>query len=156
MRKNAKNCPPRPKKPFRRRDTRTLLRGASLRKFPKKWKNEFQQLNKIGFNYLELIYDRDQSPLNPLTNKKLNHKKISKIINKTSIKKVYAIGNDIKETFYAIDRKKRGRILRNKNEIYHLIKNDLNNNDHLMIKASNSTGLNSVALNIKKGKIYAL
>ena len=57
---------------------------------------------------------------------------------------------------YAIDRKKRGRILRDKNEIYHLIKNDLNNNDHLMIKASNSTGLNSVALNIKKGKIYAV
>ena len=84
------------------------------------------------------------------------HKKMSKIINKTSIKKVYVIGKDIKETFYAIDRKKRGRILRDKNEIYHLIKNDLNNNDHLMIKASNSTGLNSVALNIKKGKIYAV
>ena len=84
------------------------------------------------------------------------HKKMSKIINKTSIKKVYVIGKDIKETFYAIDRKKRGRILKDKNEIYHLIKNDLNNNDHLMIKASNSTGLNHVALNIKKGKIYVV
>jgi len=87
---------------------------------------------------------------------KILHKKMSKIINKTSIKKVYVIGKHIKETFYAIDRKKRGRILRNKNEIYQLIKNDLNNNDHLMIKASNSTGLNSVAANIKKGKIYAI
>jgi len=37
-----------------------------------------------------------------------------------------------------------------------LIKNDLNNNDHLMIKASNSTGLNTIAANIKKGKIYAI
>ena len=35
------------------------------------------------------------------------HKKMSKIINKTSIKKVYVIGKDIKETFYAIDRKKK-------------------------------------------------
>ena len=87
---------------------------------------------------------------------KILHKKMSKIINKTSIKKVYVIGKHIKETFYAIDRKKRGRILRDKNEIYQLIKNDLNNNDHLMIKASNSTGLNSVAANIKKGKIYAI
>nr|MBC8302626.1 UDP-N-acetylmuramoyl-tripeptide--D-alanyl-D-alanine ligase [Pelagibacterales bacterium] len=87
---------------------------------------------------------------------KILHKKMSKIINKTSIKKVYVIGKHIKETFYAIDRKKRGRILRNKNEIYQLIKNDLNNNDHLMIKASNSTGLNSVVANIKKGKIYAI
>ena len=87
---------------------------------------------------------------------KILHKRISKIINKTSIKKVYVIGNYIKETFYGINRKKRGRILRNKDEIYELIKNDLNNNDHLMIKASNSTGLNSVTLNIKKGKIYAV
>ena len=87
---------------------------------------------------------------------KILHKKMSKIINKTSIKKVYVIGKHIKETFYAIDRKKRGRILRDKNEIYQLIKNDLNNNDHLMIKASNSTGLNSGAANIKKGKIYAI
>jgi len=87
---------------------------------------------------------------------KILHKKMSKIINKTSIKKVYVIGKHIKETFHAIDRKKRGRILRDKNEIYQLIKNDLNNNDHLMIKASNSTGLNIVATNIKKGKIYAV
>ena len=45
---------------------------------------------------------------------------------------------------------------RNKDEIYELIKNDLNNNDHLMIKASNSTGLNTIASNIKKGKVYAI
>ena len=81
---------------------------------------------------------------------------MSKIINKPSIKKVYVIGKHIKETFYTIDSKKRGRILRDKKEIYHLIKNDLNNNDHLMIKASNSTGLNSIASNIKKGKMYAI
>ena len=87
---------------------------------------------------------------------KLLHKKVSKIINKTSIKKVYVIGNYIKETFYGINRKKRGRILRNKDEIYELIKNDLNNNDHLMIKASNSTGLNTIASNLKKGKLYAI
>ena len=84
------------------------------------------------------------------------HKKMSKIINKTSIKKVYVVGKHIKETFYNINIKKRGRILKDKSEIYKLIKNNLNNNDHLMIKASNSTGLNSVVANIKKGKIYAV
>ena len=87
---------------------------------------------------------------------KILHKKISKIINKTSIKKVYVIGKHVKETFFSIDKKKRGRILLDKSEIYQLIKNELNNNDHLMIKASNSTGLNSIASNIKKGKIYAI
>ena len=87
---------------------------------------------------------------------KILHKKISNIINKTSIKKVYVTGKYIKETFYSINKKKRGRILRDKNEIYQLIKNDLNNNDHLMIKASNSTGLNIITKNIKKGRINAL
>ena len=87
---------------------------------------------------------------------KILHKEISKIINKTSIKKVYVIGKHIKETFYGIKRKKRGEILRNKNEIYELIKGKLNNNDHLMIKASNATGLNIVASNIKKGRIHVI
>ena len=87
---------------------------------------------------------------------KILHKSISKIINKTTIKKVYVIGDHIKETFHGVNRKKRGQILRNKDEIYELIKNNLNNNDHLMIKASNSTGLNSIVSNIKKGKIYAI
>jgi len=87
---------------------------------------------------------------------KILHKQASKIINKTSIKKVYVTGKHIKETFYGINRKKRGRILKNKNEIYELIKNDLNNNDHLMIKASNLTGLNYIASNIRKGKINVI
>ncbi len=87
---------------------------------------------------------------------KVLHKQAAKIINKTSIKKVYVIGKHIKETFYGINSKKRGSIMNNKNEIYQLIKNQLKNNDHLMIKASNSTGLNIVASNIKKGKINAI
>ena len=62
----------------------------TLNLFPKKWKNEFQQLNKVGFNYLELIYDRDLNPSNPLINKKLNYKKISKIIKN----KIYSINLD--------------------------------------------------------------
>jgi len=37
-----------------------------------------------------------------------------------------------------------------------LIKNTLNNNDYLMIKGSNSTGLNSLVNQIKTGKINAL
>ena len=84
------------------------------------------------------------------------HKNISKIINKSSISKVYVIGNYIKETYYGIERKKRGRILSNKNEIYKLIKYELNNNDHLMVKASNSTGLNNIIARIKKGYNYAI
>ncbi len=84
------------------------------------------------------------------------HRNIAKIINKTSIDKVYVYGKDIKETYYAISPDKRGKILNNINEIYNLIKNDLNNNDYLMIKGSNSTGLNKFVTKIKKARINAL
>ena len=84
------------------------------------------------------------------------HRNIAKIINKTSINKIYVYGKDIKETYYAISQHKRGKILNNINEIYNLIKNELNNNDYLMIKGSNSTGLNKFTAKIKKEKINAL
>ena len=87
---------------------------------------------------------------------KIFHRNIAKIINKTSIDKVYVYGKDIKETYYAISPDKRGKILSNINEIYNLIKNDLNNNDYLMIKGSNSTGLNKFVTKIKKERINAL
>ena len=44
---------------------------------------------------------------------------------------------------------KKGKILRNKSEIFNLIKNDLNNNDYLMVKASNATGFNKIVKNLK-------
>ena len=51
---------------------------------------------------------------------------------------------------------KKGLILKNKSQITDLIKNNINNNDYLMIKGSNSTGLNKLTNNIKTGKINAL
>ena len=47
-------------------------------------------------------------------------------------------------------------IIKRKSQIIDLIKNNLNNNDYLMIKGSNSTGLNSLTNQIKIGKINAL
>jgi murE/murF fusion protein len=41
-------------------------------------------------------------------------------------------------------------ILNNNSEIINLIKNDLNNNDYLMVKASNATGFNMM-INSMKG-----
>ena len=40
--------------------------------------------------------------------------------------------------------------------IINLIKNNINNNDYLMIKGSNSTGLHSLASSLKKGNLHAL
>ena len=44
---------------------------------------------------------------------------------------------------------KKGRILDSNSQIINLIKNHLNNNDYLMIKASNATGFNKMVNNLK-------
>jgi murE/murF fusion protein len=78
------------------------------------------------------------------------------VINSSKIDNVYVYGKNIKHTFKKITRKKKGLILRDKNEIISLIKNNINNNDYLMIKGSNSTGLHSLASSLKKGNLNAL
>lgn len=84
------------------------------------------------------------------------HIEIGKCINKTSLKNVNVIGSQVKSTFNSLNKSKRGIIIKKKSQIIDLIKNNLNNNDYLMIKGSNSTGLNSLTNQIKMGKINAL
>ena len=84
------------------------------------------------------------------------HIEIGKSINKTSLKNVNVIGKHVKWAFINLNKNKRGVIIKKKSQIIHLIKNCLNNNDYLMIKGSNSTGLNSLTAQIKTGKINAL
>ena len=84
------------------------------------------------------------------------HSTISRSINKTSINYVNVIGKHITETYKNIDNNKKGIILKKKSQIIDLIKNNINNNDYLMIKGSNSTGLNKLTNALKGGKINAL
>ena len=84
------------------------------------------------------------------------HIEIGKIINKTSLKNVNVIGEHVKWVFNNINKDKRGINIKKKSQIFDLIKNNLNNNDYLMIKGSNSTGLNILTNQIKTGKIHAL
>ena len=84
------------------------------------------------------------------------HQKMSTIINSTSIDKVNVFGKHIKETYKNIHIKKKGLILKEYSQIFDLIKNNINNNDYLMIKGSNSTGLFSLVNSLKKGNIHAL
>ena len=77
------------------------------------------------------------------------HLSIAKIINNTKLDKVFVIGSNVLFAYNSISKKKKGRILMNKSQIIDLIKNDLNNNDYLMVKASNATGLNKIVREIK-------
>jgi len=84
------------------------------------------------------------------------HKLISNIINKTKINQVYVIGKYIKETFKGLKQNKKAKILNNRFGIFDLINNNFNNNDYLMIKGSNSTGLHKIAKNLKQRGFNAI
>ena len=84
------------------------------------------------------------------------HKLISKIINKTKINQVYVVGKYIKKTFGGLKPNKKAKILHNKLDIFDLINKDLNNNDYLMIKGSNSTGLHKITTNLKQRISHAI
>ena len=77
------------------------------------------------------------------------HKSIGAIINRTKIDKVFVKGNKVLYIYNSILKSKRGKILHNNAQIINLIKNDLNNNDYLMVKASNGTGFNKIVNNLK-------
>ena len=84
------------------------------------------------------------------------HKELSKTINKSDVDKVFVYGKHIKETFHSISRNKRGKIFNNLKEANTHFCNIINNNDLLMVKGSNATGLNRFSKNIKKGQISAI
>ncbi len=77
------------------------------------------------------------------------HQSIVPIINRTNIDKVFVRGNKISHIFNSILKSKRGKILNNHSEIVDFINNQVNNNDYLMIKASNATGFNKIVNNLK-------
>ncbi len=80
------------------------------------------------------------------------HIQSAKFINSSSIDKVHIYGEKIKYTYKNIIKKKQGSVINNKKQIFNLLVNELNNNDYLMIKGSNSTGLNKFTNELKMKK----
>ena len=72
------------------------------------------------------------------------HIKIAKYINNTKVNKTHIYGKYIKHTFNKLKPQIKGKILNNKMDIYNLINKELPNNSLLMVKGSNSTGLNKI------------
>ena len=83
------------------------------------------------------------------------HIEAAKCINDSKIDKVYVYGKDIIETFNKIKPQKSGKILNSKKDILNFMINDIKNGEYLMIKGSNSTGLNKISQSLKVGKINA-
>ena len=79
------------------------------------------------------------------------HKELSKVVNKSDLDKVFVYGKYIRETFKHLLNHKKGKVFNNLIEANDYFKKFINNNDLLMIKGSNATGLNQFSKNIKKG-----
>ena len=84
------------------------------------------------------------------------HKDLSSVINKSDIDKVFVYGKHIRETYDLIHKSKRGKVFYKLQDAYYYFRENIHNNDLLMIKGSNATGLNKFSKNIKKGQISAL
>ena len=84
------------------------------------------------------------------------HKALSREINKSDIDKVFVYGKYIKETFNSLSENKKGKIFNNLEEAHDHFSKIVHNNDILMVKGSNATGLNLFSKNIKKGQISVI
>ena len=77
------------------------------------------------------------------------HESLSSVINRTNIDKVYVRGREILHLYNRISKSKKGSVLVGKSQIKDLIEKKLDNNDFLMIKASNATGFNKIVKELK-------
>jgi MurE/MurF fusion protein len=84
------------------------------------------------------------------------HRSLSRLINKSDIDKVFVYGHNIKETFNFLSKSKKGIIFKNLKDAYIHFNQIIKNNDLLMVKGSNATGLNLFSKNIKKEQFSAL
>jgi len=79
------------------------------------------------------------------------HEDISKVINNSDIDKVFVKGKEIIFTYKHLNKNKRGNILQNNEDIDISLSKMISNNDYLMIKGSNATGLNNFSKKMIKG-----
>ena len=84
------------------------------------------------------------------------HRDLSQVINRSDVDKVFVYGKYIRETFNFLSKNKKGKVFNNLGEAYNHFHKILHNNDLLMIKGSNATGLNRFSKNIKKGQISVI
>ena len=79
------------------------------------------------------------------------HKNLSKVINNSDIDKVYIKGINTLTTYKNLSKKKRGNIFQQEEDMDFTLNNIIANNDYLMIKGSNATGLNNLSKKIIRG-----
>ena len=79
------------------------------------------------------------------------HEELSKVINNSDIDKVFIKGKKTIFTYKHLNKDKRGNILQDDEDIDLSLSKMISNNDYLMIKGSNATGLNNFSKKMIKG-----
>ncbi len=79
------------------------------------------------------------------------HRNLSKVINTSDIDKVFIKGSKTLTTYQNIKKDKRGNIFHTEEDVDFTFNNIIANNDYLMIKGSNATGLNNLSKRMIKG-----
>ena len=79
------------------------------------------------------------------------HENLSKVINSSDIDKVFIKGKKTIFTYKHINKAKRGNILQHEEDIDFSLGKTISNNDYVMIKGSNATGLNNFSKRMIRG-----
>ena len=109
--------------------------------------SSFNSIKKEKFKKYLLLGDMLE-----LGNKsELMHKNLSKVINNSDIDKVFIKGLNTLTTYKNLTKKKRGNIFQREEDVDFTFNKIIANNDYLMIKGSNATGLNNLSKKIIKG-----
>ena len=84
------------------------------------------------------------------------HQQLSKVINNSDIDKVFIKGKKALTTYKNILKAKRGNIFQQEEDVDFTLNNIIANNDYLMIKGSNATGLNNFSRKMNKRTINVI
>ena len=106
-------------------------------------KQSIKNLSNLKNNNFKYILLGDMLELGKKS--QILHKKLSTII-KDNINKMFIHGNHIMDTYKNVNKDKRGgNVLQDKSDFKEILLPILQNNDYLMIKGSNATGLNKIS-----------
>ena len=109
--------------------------------------NKFSMIKKENFKKYLILGDM----LELGSKSKKYHEEVSKVINNSDIDKVFIKGKKTIFTYKQLNKNKRGNILQNNEDIDIILSEMISNNDYLMIKGSNATGLNYFSKRMIKG-----
>ena len=107
----------------------------------------FSKIKKDGFK--KYLFLGDMLELGKKS--EIYHKKLSRVINSSDIDKVFVKGKNSLFTYKNLKKDKRGNIFQCNQDVDLILKNIIANDDYLMIKGSNATGLNFISNSMIKG-----